>query len=218
MNQTEFEQALLELGIVLEDDQKEKLRQFYQILKEKNEVMNLTRIIEEEDVYLKHFYDSLTLVKALDLNQVKTLCDVGTGAGFPGIVLKIVFPNLEIVLLDSLQKRVRYLEEVIARLQLTGIVAIHKRGEEYHEETFDVVTSRAVASLEKLLPICMPLVKKGGMFVAMKANVEEEMQKSMPYQKKKQIQCTKKIEFLLPKEKSKRTLLVFQRKEDFDKK
>lgn len=210
MSQNEFEKALLELGIELSFTQKEQLHRFYCFLVEKNKVMNLTRIIEEEEVYLKHFYDSLTLVKVVNLQQAKTLCDVGSGAGFPGVVLKICFPHLEVVLLDALQKRVNYLNELTNYLGLSGIEAIHLRGEHYHKKTFDIVCARAVASLDKLLPICMPLVDKTGVFVAMKANVEEELTASMNVLKKKKIKLKENKVFTLPKENSKRTLLVFE--------
>ena len=115
-----------------------------------NNKINLTRIVEKEDVYLKHFYDSLTITRVIDLNEVETLCDIGTGAGFPGIVLKIIYPNLKITLVDALQKRVNYLNEIIKELDLKDIKAIHVRGEDLKEK-YDVVTARAVANIEKLL-------------------------------------------------------------------
>ncbi len=211
MNQNEFEQHLLELGIKLTEKQKDQLEKFYQILKEKNKQINLTRIIEKEEVYLKHFYDSLTIVKVVDFSKIHTLCDVGTGAGFPGVVLKIVFPHLEVTLLDKLQKRIFYLQELIKELKLEKIEAKHIRGEDYHEKKFDLVTTRAVASLEKLLPICMPLLTSNGLFVAMKANVEEELARSNSLCKRKKFELKQKVEFRLPKENSKRTLLLFQK-------
>ena len=146
MTKDQFIAALKELNITLSTEQQQKLDQFYHLLVEWNKKINLTRITSEEDVYLKHFYDSLTIVKVVDLNKVHTLCDVGTGAGFPGIVLKIVFPHLKITLIDSLQKRVNYLNSIIKDLSLNEIEAIHSRGEDYHEK-FDVVTARAVANI-----------------------------------------------------------------------
>ena len=209
MSEKEFKESLKELGIELSTKQEEQFRKFYQFLIEKNKVMNLTRIIEKDDVYLKHFYDSSTVVKIVDFNKVKTLCDVGSGAGFPGIVLKILYPDLEIVLLDALQKRVNYLNELITYLGFEKIEAIHLRGEEYHKKQFDIVIARAVASLEKLVPICMPLVQERGRFIAMKANVSEEKLKAQPILEKKQIHLDKEIVFHLPKEESIRTLLSY---------
>ena len=211
MTENEFEQELEKLGISLTEKQLEQFRKFYQFLSQKNQVMNLTRIVEVKDVYLKHFYDSSTLHKIIDFNQVTTVCDVGSGAGFPGVVLKILYPHLEITLLDALQKRVNYLQELIAYLGLEKIEAIHVRGEDYHEKKFDVVVARALASLEKLLPICMPLVQEKGCFIAMKANVEEEKATALQPGKNKGIHLEKEIVFALPKEESKRTLLLFKK-------
>ena len=137
MNLDLFIEETKKLGIELTSQQLEKLNQFYELLISWNQKMNLTRIIEKEDVYLKHFYDSLTLSKVIDLKQDLTLCDVGSGAGFPGIVLKICFPNLKITLLDSLQKRVNYLNRTIEQLDLHDIKAIHTRSEDYKNQ-FDL--------------------------------------------------------------------------------
>ena len=172
-----------------------------------NKKINLTRIVEEEDVLLKHFYDSLTLIKAVDLNKKITFCDVGSGAGFPGIVIKIVFPNVNVTLIDSLQKRINYLNQVIKELNLTEIKAIHTRAEDFKKDSnnrFDVVVARAVASLDKLEKWCLPLVKKNGIFVAMKANSEDELKN---YSKA----INKIIKFDLPKENIKRTLIIINR-------
>ena len=210
MNKEEFYQSIKELGINLTEEQKEKLQKFYQILIEENKKINLTRIVEEEDVYLKHFYDSLTIVKEVELDKVNTLCDVGTGAGFPGIVLKICFPNLKVTLIDSLQKRVNYLNETIKKLELENISAIHSRSEDYKEQ-FDIVTARAVANLEKLITWCMHLVKSDGIFVAMKANVEEELNISDKVFNKYKCKIEKVNKFLLPKENSNRALVVLRK-------
>lgn len=211
MNKEEFYAALKDLNIELNEHQKEQLEQFYEILIEENQKINLTRITDKEDVYLKHFYDSLTISKVIDLTKVNTLCDVGTGAGFPGIVLKIVYPNLKVTLIDSLLKRVNYLNRTIEKLELHGIKAIHTRSEDYKDQ-FDVVTSRAVASLEKLIPYCIHLIKKDGKMIAMKANLTDEIEKSTKFFKKYNIKISMQEEFLLPKEGSKRTLLVITKK------
>ena len=211
MTKEQFIAALKELNITLSPEQQQKLDQFYHLLVEWNKKINLTRITSEEDVYLKHFYDSLTIVKVVDLNKVHTLCDVGTGAGFPGIVLKIVFPHLKITLIDSLQKRVNYLNLIIKDLSLNEIEAIHSRGEDYHEK-FDVVTARAVANIEKLLTYTMHLVKNQGVLVAMKANITEELNPNVQ-QKINRKYTIKKIEqFSLPYENSIRSLVVISNK------
>lgn len=211
MTKEQFIAALKELNITLSPEQQQKLDQFYHLLVEWNKKINLTRITSEEDVYLKHFYDSLTIVKVVDLNKLHTLCDVGTGAGFPGIVLKIVFPHLKITLIDSLQKRVNYLNSIIKDLSLNEIEAIHSRGEDYHEK-FDVVTARAVANIEKLLTYTMHLVKNQGVLVAMKANITEELNPAVQ-QKINRKYTIKKIEqFSLPYENSIRSLVVISNK------
>ena len=210
MTKNEFYEAIKELGIELTNTQKKQLEDFYNILIEENKKINLTRIVEKEDVYLKHFYDSLTIVKEIDLNKTETLCDVGTGAGFPGIVLKIVYPNLKVTLIDSLLKRVNYLNNTIARLGLKDIEAIHVRCEDYKGE-FDVVTARAVANLEKLITWCMHLVKKDGVFVAMKANVDDELNIDNKVFNKYNCKIEKVNKFLLPKENSNRSLVVIKK-------
>jgi len=209
MNKEEFIEELKKINIELTEDQLNKLDFFYKLLLEWNEKINLTRIIEEKEVYLKHFYDSLTINRVVDLTKVETLCDVGTGAGFPGIVLKIVFPNLKITLIDSLQKRVNYLNEIIKELELTDIEAIHTRGEDYKGK-FDVVTSRAVANIEKLLNYTMHLVDKDGVFVAMKGNIEEELTKEVKNKIEKKYRIIAIERFILPKEESKRSLIVIK--------
>lgn len=211
MNKEEFLQALLELNITLTSHQQFQLNKFYQLLIEWNKKINLTRITQEEDVYLKHFYDSLTIVKAVDLSKKETLCDVGSGAGFPGIVLKIVFPNLKVTLIDSLQKRVNYLNSIIKELDLTDIEAIHSRGEDYKQK-FDIVTARAVANIEKLLTYTMHLVSKDGMFIAMKGNIDDELTKSVIEKINKKYDLVTVNRFYLPKEKSNRSLVIIKNK------
>lgn len=211
MNKEEFIIAVRELGIELTEEQLNKLDSFYHKLIEWNERINLTRITEEQDVYLKHFYDSLTIAKVVDLSTKDTLCDVGTGAGFPGIVLKIVYPNLKITLVDSLLKRVNYLNTIITELNLDNIKAIHSRGEDYKEK-FDVVTARAVANIEKLLNFTMHLVNKNGIFVAMKGNVEEEMTEQVVSKINKKYNLVTINKFLLPIENSNRSLVVIKNK------
>ena len=209
MNKNEFIKYLEELNIYPTQDQLNKLDKFYNLLIEWNEKINLTRIVDEKDVYLKHFYDSLTITKEVDLSKVNTLCDVGTGAGFPGIVLKIMYPNLQVTLIDSLQKRVNYLNEIIKVLELTNIEAIHSRGEDY-KGNFDVVTSRAVANIEKLVNYTMHLVSKDGVFIAMKGNIDNELTDSIKQKLSKKYKVIKINKFKLPIEESDRSLVVMK--------
>lgn len=214
MNIETFIEETKKLGINLTENQKEKLEKFYQLLISWNEKMNLTRITEKEEVYLKHFYDSLTLSKVIDLKKDLTLCDVGSGAGFPGIVLKIVFPNLKITLIDSLQKRVNYLNEIIKDLKLNNIEAIHNRAESYarnNREKYDIVTARAVANLKILSELCLPMVKINGYFIAMKANIEEEKQESKEILKKLDSNIEHIETFYLPIENSIRNIILIKK-------
>ena len=211
MTEQEFIEEIKKLGITPTKDKLQKLEKFYQLLIEWNKKINLTRITNKEEVYLKHFYYSLTIVKEVDLTKVNTLCDVGTGAGFPGIVLKIFYPNLKITLIDSLLKRVKYLNEIIKELDLKDIVAIHTRGEDYHE-TFDIVTARAVANIEKLLKYTMHLVETNGQFIAMKGNIEEELTKEIQNKINKKYKIERINKFSLPKEQSHRSLVVIVKK------
>lgn len=211
MNKETFINELKKINIGITEEQLTKLEDFYNLLIEWNKKINLTRITEKEDVYLKHFYDSLTISKVIDLTKVETLCDVGTGAGFPGIVLKIVYPNLKITLVDSLLKRVNYLNEIIKELDLKDIKAIHTRGEDFKEK-FDVVTSRAVANIEKLTNYTMHLVNKDGVMIAMKGNIEEELTKSVENKINKKYKITTIEKFTLPKEESLRSLVVIKNK------
>lgn len=210
----EFVKEVEALGLNLTKEKLEQLDIIYNTLVETNKTMNLTRITEKDDVYLKHFYDSLTLAKVYDLSKANTLCDIGTGAGFPGLVLKVFYPNLEITLVDSLLKRVNYLNNLIEKLNLTGIKAYHNRAEELikHHKKFDIVTARAVASLPKLLPWTMPLVNKNGSFLAMKGNVEEELNQSKDLMKKNKWYVNKKEVFNLPNKEDTRTVLEIKNK------
>ena len=211
MNKEEFIEAVEELKIDLTEEKLKKLNKFYNLLIEWNKKINLTRIEKEDEVYLKHFYDSLTIAKVVNLSEKKTLCDIGTGAGFPGIVLKIVYPNLKITLIDSLQKRVNYLNEIIKDLGLDNIEAIHVRGEDYKGQ-YDVVTSRAVANIEKLLGYTMHLVSPTGIFVAMKGDIEKELTPDVKKKIEKKYKIEKIEKFLLPKENSNRSLIVIKNK------
>lgn len=181
---TILEKGCEELGIELTERQKEQYLLFYEYLIEKNKVMNLTGITEFEEVLTKHFLDSLACVKAIDIKNVKNVIDIGTGAGFPGVPLKIAFPHLEACLLDSLKKRVNFLEEAFAFLHLENISAIHGRAEEFaknktYREKYDLCVSRAVSNLATLSEYCLPYVKTGGCFISYKSGkVQEEAEQA----------------------------------------
>lgn len=220
MNIEVFKEEVEKLGISLTDEKLNQLALFYQLLLSWNEKMNLTRITNQEEVYLKHFYDSLTLYKEIKLETVDTLCDVGSGAGFPGIVLKIAFPNLDITLIDSLQKRVNYLNEIIKELKLSNIRAIHTRCEDYarvNREKYEVVTARAVANLKVLSELCLPLVKENGYFIAMKGKATEELDEAKAMIGTLGGKIEHINEFSLPLEESSRTLIKIKKEKKTDK-
>ena len=210
----EFIKEVEKLGLKVTNKELSQLDIIYNTLIDTNKTMNLTRITDKEDVYLKHFYDSLTLAKFYDLNKAQTLCDIGTGAGFPGLVLKIFYPNLDITLVDSLQKRVNYLNKLIEKINLKGIKAYHNRAEDLIKQNkkFDIVTARAVAALPKLLLWTMPLVNKNGSFLAMKGNVEEELTSAKDIMKKNNWYVNKKEVFHLPNKEDIRTILEIKNK------
>ena len=184
MSNRRFDQELETLGIRLTDEQKRQFDRYYELLIEWNRVMNLTGITEYDEVNLKHFTDSLTIVRIKDMENVSTLIDVGTGAGFPGIPIKIAFPYIKVTLLDSLNKRIKFLNQVVEELDLEDVVTLHGRAEDYakkeeYREQFDLCASRAVANLSTLSEYCLPFIKKGGCFVSYKsADSDEEIQQS----------------------------------------
>lgn len=205
------------LDIALSEKQLQQFLSYYEMLIEKNKVMNLTAITEKEEVIDKHFIDSISFNKAMDVTRPLKILDLGTGAGFPGIPLKIAYPNLEITLLDSLNKRIKFLDEVIEALGLEGISTIHGRAEDYakqasYREQFDICVSRAVANLATLSEYCLPYVKEGGCFISYKSgSVEEELEQS-----KKAIfelggKVKEVIAFTLPETDIERTFVVIEK-------
>ena len=207
----EFNKLLANINIELSDRQLEQFEIYFKFLVEYNEYVNLTAITEEEDVYIKHFYDSILVGQVLDLTTVNSICDVGSGAGFPSIPLKIVYPHLNVTIVDGLDKRITFLKQLVSKLGLTNVNLVHGRAEEYakdHRESFDMVTARAVARANILNELCIPLVKVGGNFVSMKGkNAEEEINEgnSLSILKGK---IVNQAEYYLPKEESKRVLIV----------
>ena len=214
MNKNDFLEEINKLGINLTNKQEEDLEKYYNLLIEENKKINLTTITNKEEVYLKHYYDSLTIIKVIDLTKNLSIIDIGTGAGFPGLVLKIVFPNLKITLLDAQEKRIKFLNKVIKELNLKNIKTVHSRIEDYKEEKFDIVTSRAVAKTNILLELSCQLLKTNGYFIFLKSNIDQELEESKNALKILNLKLIKKEEFYLPKENSKRTILKIKKEKD----
>lgn len=214
MTNDELIKEVKKLGIDITEEELKKLEKYYDLLIEWNNRINLTSIVDKKEVFLKHFYDSLTIFKVIDLNKEIKLLDVGTGAGFPGIVLKIFFPNLKVTLLDSLNKRIKFLNHVINELKLENVVAIHDRAEIYaksHLEEFDIVVSRAVAKLNILSELCLPMVKINGYFISQKGNIDEEIKLSEKALKELNSKIEQLETFNLPNEKSIRNILKIKK-------
>ena len=217
MNEDQFVEALREKGIELNVEQIQQFKQYFEILVEWNEKMNLTAITDLQSVYLKHFYDSISMAFYVDFSKRQSVCDVGAGAGFPSIPLKICFPQLKITIVDSLNKRIQFLTHLSEQLKLSEVNFVHARAEEFgqnplYREKFDMVTARAVARLSVLSELCIPLAKIGGQFVAMKAAAAQD--ELLDAKKALTILGAEKKEefsFLLPVENSERSLFVFNK-------
>lgn len=217
MNEEQFIQALKEQGIELSEKQIQQFHRYFEILVEWNEKMNLTAITDEPSVYLKHFYDSISASFHFDFTKVTTVCDVGAGAGFPSLPIKICYPHLHITIVDSLNKRIQFLNHLSDEIGLDHVEFVHARAEEFgqnpqYREKFELVTARAVARLSVLSELCLPLVKEGGQFLALKAASGDDELKDA----KKAItvlggKLVHHVAFELPVEESERTIYVFDK-------
>lgn len=221
MNIDTFKKEIAKLNIEITEKNLEDLDIYKEMLLEYNKKFNLTAIKTEEEIYLKHFYDSLTLVKGVDLTKNLKILDIGTGAGFPGLVLKIFYPELEITLLDSNHKKIMFLEQVIKRLNLKNITCLNTRAENLpnnYREYFDIVTSRAVAHLRILSELSIPYLKVNGNLIAMKGISETEIKESEKILTELNSNILEVIKFNLPIEGSKRSLIIVEKEKETDKK
>lgn len=214
MNKEQFINELKKINITLTETQQKQLEIYCKFLLEYNEHTNLTAIKTEDGVYLKHFYDSMTLVTSIDLNKYSNLLDIGTGAGFPGMVIKILYPHLEVTLLDSNNKKIQFLEELINKLNIKGITLYHGRAEDYckeYREKYDIVTGRAVSNMSILTELSLPFTKLNGYFIAMKGSNKEEIEESKYSIELLGGQIEKNIEFKLPVEESERNIIKIKK-------
>ncbi|MBM7552198.1 16S rRNA (guanine(527)-N(7))-methyltransferase RsmG [Thalassobacillus pellis] len=224
MDKHTFLNALKEKGIELTDKQQEQFRHYFEILVEWNEKMNLTAITDEEGVYLKHFYDSITAAFYHDFSEPITICDVGAGAGFPSLPLKIVFPELKVTIVDSLKKRITFLNHLAHELELDDVAFYHDRAESFGKnvkfrENYDLVMARAVARMSVLSELCLPLVKKGGLFLAMKGpNLSEELEDAKPAIQTVGGDVKQVYTFELPEENSERNIAIIEKRRKTPKK
>jgi len=221
---SQFEKDINALGISLTEEQINQFLIYYEMLVEWNEVMNLTAITEYEDVMKKHFVDSISLIKAYDVSKQVKVIDVGTGAGFPGLALKIAYPELQVTLLDSLNKRIQFLDAVIDKLGLTGVETIHGRAEDFAKpgklrEQFDLCVSRAVANLSTLSEYCLPFVKVGGQFISYKSEkISEEKELAGKAISLLGGKIKNQVEFTLPDSDIYRNLFIIEKSKETPKK
>ena len=211
---------LKKININLNEEQQRQIKEYATFLLEYNKHTNLTAIRDINDCYLKHFYDSLTIVNYIDLNKYNNILDIGTGAGFPGLVLKIVYPKLNVTLLDSNNKKVSFLKEISSKLEI-DVTIINDRAENYiknNREAFDIVVSRAVASLPVLLELTIPFVKVNGYFISMKGNAQEELEISKNTHSILGAKIDSINEFKLIKEQSNRTIIIYKKEKETDNK
>ncbi|WHX25586.1 16S rRNA (guanine(527)-N(7))-methyltransferase RsmG [Virgibacillus halodenitrificans] len=224
MNPEQFTLALMDKGIELNDHQKKQFSIYYETLIEWNEKINLTALTDKQDVYLKHFYDSISAAFYVDFNTVENICDVGAGAGFPSLPLKICFPHFQVTIVDSLKKRIGFLNELATKLEIDNVAFYHDRAENFGKhtqfrETFDIVTARAVARMSVLSELCLPLVKKGGSFVAMKgAQAKEEISVGASAIELLGGTLRETYTFTLPNEDSERSIVIVEKTKKTPKK
>lgn len=224
MTPEEFKRLLHDKSIMLTDEQMKQFSQYFDLLIEWNKKMNLTAITERKEVYLKHFYDSISLAFFEDFSIEKKICDIGAGAGFPSIPLKIVFPTLQVTIVDSLNKRILFLTELVQQLGLKDVTLYHERAEIFAQQTgvrgsFDFVTARAVARLNVLSELCLPLVKKDGFFLALKAlKSEEEIKEAKHAIAVLGGKIEQEYSFKLPISDDERHIVVIQKKKKTPKK
>ncbi|MCL6605878.1 MAG: 16S rRNA (guanine(527)-N(7))-methyltransferase RsmG [Paenibacillus sp.] len=213
----QFTQLLQNEGITLQPSQLEQFEIYFKELVSWNEKMNLTGITERDQVYTKHFYDSISLAFHLNINDIQSLADIGSGAGFPGIPLKICFPHLKLTIVDSLSKRISFLQHVSNELKLTGVELIHGRAEDVarqsaHRDAYDLVTARAVARLSLLNEFCLPFARKDGLFAAMKGSDPSEELAEAKFSLKELRGRLEKVEsFSLPIEESARHIILIKK-------
>lgn len=217
MDEQLFKQLLIKNNIELTDEQLDQFSRYFELLVEWNEKVNLTAITEKNEVYLKHFYDSITPSFFFDFSKVKSICDVGAGAGFPSLPIKICYPHLHVTIIDSLKKRISFLEQLIIQLNLTNVELVHARAEDAgknknYRESFDVVTARAVANMAVLSEYCLPLSRIEGTFIALKgANAEEELLSATNAISLLGGEVSKYETFFLPQEESERAIIFVKK-------
>lgn len=213
MTKEEFFNLINELNIVLNDEQKQQFELYCKLLLEYNTHTNITAIREESGVYLKHFYDSLTLVKVFDFNYEYSVLDVGSGGGFPGLVLAIAFPNLKLTLLDSNHKKSDFQKYIVSELNLNNVTIVNDRAESFFKENikYDVVVARAVANLSVLSELCIPFVKNSGYFLAMKGDFAEEYQNAFNAITKLGGTIESKFDFKLPISEDSRSIIKIKK-------
>ncbi len=218
----EFKEELEKLGWNITPQQEKKFELYYEKLIEVNQYLNLTAITDKEMVYRKHFLDSLELVRVLNLKDNFSLCDVGSGAGFPSVPLAILSNTIEVTIIDALNKRIQFLNNLLQELNLSNVCALHQRAEDYAKEqpaSFDVVTARAVARLNILAELCLPLTKIGGIFIAMKGSTgEEELSEAQHAIELLGGKVLKKVFFELPEDADKRMIIVIKKIKETPKK